>query len=85
MKVPIGRDLDAGELRLISEVQRGAGCNCECPGCRNRLVAKRYKDKSDHFAHYQSKGSDSALPRLFSRNNHIQAWFAELSEFLNGD
>ncbi|RXT42855.1 hypothetical protein B5V01_21735 [Mesorhizobium erdmanii] len=42
-----------GKLVHISEVERGLKCDCVCPGCGIRLVARTKADKVvPHFAHY---------------------------------
>lgn len=62
-------DLCAGirdnTLVFIEEVDRGLECNCYCPYCGGRLVAKKGDIKRHHFAHYQvencGKGLETAL------------------------
>ena len=41
----------SGRLLDISEVERGKACDCVCPACKQRLVARFCVDRSDHFAH----------------------------------
>ena len=49
VKLPFGwRD---GEYIHISHVDRGLKCNCQCPGCKADLVAKKGEDTAHHFAH----------------------------------
>lgn len=40
------------EIVHISEVKRGLACNCTCPACHARLVAKKGSKRIAHFAHY---------------------------------
>lgn len=57
-----------GQLLFIDEVERGLDCNCYCPHCGGRLVAKKGEIKEHHFAHYTSdncgKGMETALHLL---------------------
>ena len=39
----------------IREVPSGLACDCVCPHCRVRLVARRGEIKAPHFAHYHSE------------------------------
>lgn len=52
LKLPFG--LKDGKLVEISEVERGLGCGCICPGCGNKLVARKGELKVAHFSHYQN-------------------------------
>jgi hypothetical protein len=46
--------LKNGKLKHISEVDNGLLCNCYCPFCNNRLIAKNEgKERIKHFAHYE--------------------------------
>jgi hypothetical protein len=40
-----------GELVHVSQVERGLACDCVCPSCNERLIAKKGKYKEHHFAH----------------------------------
>ncbi len=40
-----------GTLAHISEVQRGIACDCNCPACGGRLVARKGDEKVPHFGH----------------------------------
>ena len=46
-------------LVYISEVQNGIDCNCYCPSCGGKLVAKKGKKNSHHFSHYNSEECQS--------------------------
>lgn len=52
LKLPFG--LKDGKLVEISEVERGLGCDCTCPCCGSKLIARKGKLKTPHFAHYQN-------------------------------
>ncbi len=42
-----------GELIYVDNVKNGLNCNCFCPACGEKLVARnKGKVKSHHFAHY---------------------------------
>jgi hypothetical protein len=41
-----------GTIAHISEVSSGLECNCVCPGCGTRLVARKGDKKDHHFGHY---------------------------------
>jgi len=43
--------LRANELIHISEVEKGLSCECICPACSAKLVAKKGNIKKQHFAH----------------------------------
>lgn len=43
--------LQNGELKDIEEVENGLKCNCLCPSCGERLIAKKGNVKKHHFAH----------------------------------
>lgn len=54
-----------GQLKHISEVNNGLLCNCYCPFCKNKLIAKNEgKERTKHFAHYKYDclyGSETAI------------------------
>lgn len=41
-----------GTMAHISEVTSGLGCNCVCPACGTRLVARKGNKQDHHFGHY---------------------------------
>jgi hypothetical protein len=41
-----------GTIAHISEVSSGLECNCVCPGCGTRLVARKGDKQDHHFGHY---------------------------------
>jgi len=54
-----------GELVHVSEVESGLKCDCTCPACNVRLVARKGEVKEHHFAHAKDddckKGTETAL------------------------
>lgn len=42
-----------GKIVTIEEVNSGLECNCICPNCNSKLIAKKGKIKKHHFAHYE--------------------------------
>jgi len=40
-----------GTIAHISEVPSGLSCDCVCPGCRSRLVARKGQKNNHHFGH----------------------------------
>lgn len=53
IKLPYG--LRKSRLFHISEVESGLKCDCICPKCKSKLIAKKGEEKSHHFAHHQEK------------------------------
>jgi len=48
--------LKNGDLRHISDVENGLKCDCICPACNEKLVAKNSGTKRiNHFSHYTNK------------------------------
>jgi len=41
------------KLVSIEDVLSGLDCNCYCPSCNGRLIARKGSVKVHHFAHYQ--------------------------------
>ncbi|QQO35363.1 hypothetical protein JJC00_06705 [Bradyrhizobium diazoefficiens] len=48
-----------GRLLHIGEVPSGLACNCVCPGCERRLVAKKGDVQAHHFAHHAQQDGRS--------------------------
>lgn len=46
-----GVDKDTGIIKHISEVPRGAKCNCKCARCGEAFEAKKGTERRHHFAH----------------------------------
>lgn len=59
IKLPYG--LRDGQLVTIDEVDRGLSCNCVCPTCNNKLIARKGDIKEHHFAHYKSEDCDKGI------------------------
>lgn len=57
--------LKNGLLVDVSKVERGLECNCICPACKERLIARKGNNIIHHFAHYKNsncrKGLESGL------------------------
>ena len=65
-KLPYG--LCEDEIVTIDAVKAGLACNCICPCCNERLIAKKGANKVHHFAHYKSPecagGIETPLHRI---------------------
>lgn len=57
-----------GELVHIDNVEKGLACDCLCPHCAGRLIAKKGEHRAKHFAHYTvadcNHGTETALHLL---------------------
>lgn len=55
-----------GEIVHISQVERGAACQCVCDKCGSHLIARRGPVRVDHFAHTNSdcQGNQETLLHL---------------------
>lgn len=54
--------LQGEQLVHIGAVANGLACECVCPGCGARLVARNQGTvKAAHFAHYKAVGLQTAL------------------------
>ncbi|WP_303924866.1 competence protein CoiA family protein [Draconibacterium sediminis] len=66
IKQPYG--LKNGEIVSIDQVESGLKCDCFCPACNGRLIARKGTEKQHHFAHYKSddcgKGTETILHKL---------------------
>ncbi len=64
LQIPFGLRLD-GRLVEVAQVERGLACNCTCPGCGERLLAKKGEKNVQHFAHLPgsecASGAETAL------------------------
>jgi len=49
-EIPFAIDA-AGHVVSVAYVERGLACNCTCPGCGGRVVAKKGEVVTWHFAH----------------------------------
>ena len=65
-KQPYG--LKNGKIVTIGQVESGLACNCICPACKGRLIARKGVDKQHHFAHYNAedcgKGTETVIHKL---------------------
>lgn len=72
--LPFG--LRAGRLYAVSEVYSGLACDCVCPACGGRLVAKKGTRNIPHFAHHRAtdcpQATETAL-HLFAKHVIRQA------------
>ncbi|MEL7834855.1 competence protein CoiA family protein [Fodinibius sp. N2] len=60
IKLPFG--LKEGRLYHITKVENGLKCNCICPNCEAKLIARNQgKKKVPHFAHYKSTQCPGSL------------------------
>ena len=48
----------------IEEVESGLACNCICPVCKTKLVAKKGNENEHHFAHYNGSSCATAYQTL---------------------
>jgi len=66
IKQPYGQK--DGKLVSIDEVESGLKCNCICPACKSKLIARKGSEKQHHFAHHNSedcgRGIETAIHRL---------------------
>ena len=52
IKLPYGfRD---GILVSIDQVEKGLACNCYCPNCNSKLIARKGEVRYPHFSHYKN-------------------------------
>ena len=54
-----GLDID-NEIVSINDVTSGLDCNCKCPSCGEKLVAKKGDIKQWHFAHNSNESCEYA-------------------------
>lgn len=52
IRIPFAVRIDTGQMVSIDEVARGLACNCKCPSCDGRLVARKADVYAHHFAHH---------------------------------
>lgn len=52
LKLPYG--FTDGKLVSIDMVESGLACNCFCPNCNSRLLAKKGERNIHHFSHYKN-------------------------------
>ncbi|WP_455938314.1 competence protein CoiA family protein, partial [Gemella morbillorum] len=65
IKLPFGlRNEQLIHINDLTADESGLKCNCVCPACKNKLVAKLGTKNRKHFAHYSSdcgQGVETAL------------------------
>lgn len=71
-KIPYGER--EGQLLHVSEVERGLQCDCVCPVCKERLVARKGHKTHHHFAHYPGANcsAETVLHQLGKRLLHCR-------------
>lgn len=78
-QIPFGRRPD-GRLVEVGQVERGLACNCICPGCGERLLAKKGEVKVQHFAHLSGSacatGAETALHLAAKQLIADERWLA---------
>lgn len=65
VKLAFGKN-QAGRIRHVGDVERGAACSCLCPACAEPLVAKQGRQKAWHFAHASGGSCRDALSAGFA-------------------
>ena len=56
-----------GGMVYVDDVPNGLACNCICPHCKERLLARHGTERAHHFAHF-SKGHRLAINYPFTVN-----------------
>src|ERR1700722_9575113 len=68
MEIPLPYGLQNDYLVTIDEVLSGIDCNCSCPACHEKLIARKGAFTAHHFAHQTNidcnKGVEAILHRL---------------------
>lgn len=59
LKLPFG--IKNGVLVDVDSVSSGIGCDCLCPFCEAKLIAKKGETKAHHFAHYNTRECEWAV------------------------
>ena len=81
-KQKIGYGLKEGKIVHISTVRRGLECECVCPSCEGKLIAKQGDSNVHHFAHHDADGdrcSESVLHKLCKKilEDNKKLWVPE--------
>ncbi len=67
-----------GRVLHISEAERGMNCDCLCPGCGEKLIARKGSELGHHFAHSSGvdckSGYDASLCYAFLRGITELGW-----------
>lgn len=68
MEISLPYGLQNDRLVTINEVSSGLDCNCSCPACHEKLIARKGPFTMHHFAHQMNldcyKGIEAILHRL---------------------
>lgn len=68
MEIPLLYGLQNDHLVTIDEVVSGLECNCNCPACHEKLIARKGPFTAHHFAHQTNidcnRGVEASLHRL---------------------
>lgn len=51
-KIPFGIQTLTGKIVSVDDVPRGLKCDCHCPSCLGRLVARQGEKNVPHFSHF---------------------------------
>ncbi len=62
IKIQYGKDIDSGEIKHISEVEKGEKANCECIGCGGKLIARKGSKQRHHFQHKSKNQCNGGSP-----------------------
>lgn len=55
MDIKLLYGLQNEKIVSIGEVDNGLSCNCICPNCKSKLIARHGSQREHHFAHYKSE------------------------------
>lgn len=66
VQLPYGEAPD-GQLRHISDVPSGLACECVCPECHTRLVARKGQKTQHHFAHRATRLCKGAFETMLHK------------------
>lgn len=66
LELPFGLNGD-GRMVAVADVERGLACNCRCPQCNRRLVAKKGEILRWHFAHESDADCKGAFESMLHR------------------
>lgn len=67
LQIPFGAR--KGELVSIDKVERGLACECLCPKCKRKLIARKGEVRQHYFAHYEETDCIGA----FETSLHLMA------------
>ena len=64
---------DDGKVVNIDEVSKGLDCNCICPQCKVKLIAKKGDKNIHHFAHYGEQNRECNIVKANESALHLMA------------